>query len=71
MQRSAVVVALDSVISAEIATAARRDPVAARLLAPYLAWSLYATALTAAARDPDTDPSRGTPRRWNRRLRRT
>lgn len=67
----AIVVALDGAIAAEIAAAARRDPVAARLLTPYLAWSLYATALTAAVRDPDTDPSRGTPRRRNRRLRRT
>ncbi|MGW9309813.1 TspO/MBR family protein [Saccharomonospora azurea] len=54
----AVVVALDGAIAAEIATAARRDPVAAGLLAPYLAWSLYATALTAAVRDPDNEPQR-------------
>lgn len=49
----AVTVALDAVLAAEIITAARRDRPAAALLVPYLAWSLYATALTAAVRDPD------------------
>jgi benzodiazapine receptor len=47
----AVIAALDGAIVAEIATAARRDPTAARLLVPYLAWTAYATALTAAVRD--------------------
>lgn len=60
----AVVAALDATIAAELATAARRDPVAAGLLAPYLAWSLYATALTAAIRDPK---STSLVRRWLRR----
>lgn len=48
----AVVAALDGAIAAEIVAAAKRDPVAAGLLAPYLAWSLFATALTAAVGDP-------------------
>ena len=47
-----VVVALDAAITAEIAGAAKRDPAAAGLLIPYLAWSLFATALTAAVGDP-------------------
>ncbi|MFJ8816116.1 tryptophan-rich sensory protein [Amycolatopsis thermoflava] len=48
----AVVAALDAAVAAEIAAAARRDHAAAGLLAPYLAWSLDATALTAAVGDP-------------------
>lgn len=48
----AVTGALDAVLAAEIITAARRDRLAAALLTPYLAWSLYATALTAAVRYP-------------------
>jgi benzodiazapine receptor len=44
----AVIAALDVTIAAEIVAAARRDRLAAALLAPYLAWSLYATALTVA-----------------------
>ena len=47
-----VIAALDAVLAAEIITAARRDRLAAALLVPYLAWSLYATALTAAVGDP-------------------
>jgi translocator protein len=47
-----VVVALDLTVAAEVAVLGRRDRVAASLLAPYLAWSLYATALTAAVSDP-------------------
>ena len=43
-----VIVALDVAIAAEIAVAGRRDRTTTALLAPYLAWSLYATALTAA-----------------------
>ena len=50
----AVIAALDTALAAEIAGAARRDPPTALLLAPYLAWSLYATALTAAVGDPRT-----------------
>ena len=48
-----VIAALDITTAAEIVAVARRDRPAALLLAPYLAWSLYATALTAAV-DPDT-----------------
>jgi tryptophan-rich sensory protein len=46
-----VIAALDVMIAAEITMAARRDRTTAALLAPYLAWSLYATAHTAAV-DP-------------------
>lgn len=49
----AVIAALDVTIAAEIAVAARKDRTTAALLAPYLVWSLYATALTAAV-NPDT-----------------
>jgi benzodiazapine receptor len=49
----AVIAVLDVTIAAEIAVAARKEPTAAALLAPYLVWSLYATALTAAVH-PDT-----------------
>ncbi|MFD4254362.1 TspO/MBR family protein [Amycolatopsis thermoflava] len=48
----AVIAALGTAVAAEIAAAAPRDRAAAGLLAPYLAWSLYATALTAAVSDP-------------------
>ncbi|MGH3228902.1 MAG: TspO/MBR family protein [Streptosporangiaceae bacterium] len=48
----AVNVALDAAIAAEIAAVWRRDRLAAAVLTPYLAWSLYATALTAAVRGP-------------------
>lgn len=44
----AVIAALDVTIAAELAVAARRDRTTAALLAPYLMWSIYATALTAA-----------------------
>jgi translocator protein len=47
-----VIAALDVTLAAEIANAARQDRPAALLLVPYLAWSLYATALTAAV-SPD------------------
>ena len=53
----AVIAALDVTIAAEIALAARHDRPAAVMLAPYLAWSLYATALTAAV-NPETPHSR-------------
>ena len=49
----AVIVALDATVAAEIVTAARVDRAAAGLLAPYLAWCLFATALTASVSDPD------------------
>jgi len=49
----AVIAVLDVTIAAEIAAAARKDRTAAALLAPYLVWSLYATALTAAVH-PDS-----------------
>ena len=45
-----VIVALDLALGAEIAAAARHDRLAAALLGPYLAWTLYATALNAAVR---------------------
>ncbi len=48
----AIIAALDVVVAAEIVTARRHDRVAAGLLAPYLAWTLYATALNAAVRRP-------------------
>jgi translocator protein len=46
----AIIVALDVVVAGELVTAQRRDRLAGALLAPYLAWSLYATALNAAVR---------------------
>jgi len=47
-----MIIALDALVAAEVATAAREDAVAAGLLAPYLAWCLFATALNAAVSDP-------------------
>ncbi|MGN6688734.1 MAG: TspO/MBR family protein [Actinomycetales bacterium] len=47
-----VIVALDATVLAEIAVLAKRDRTAALLLVPYLAWSGFATALTAAVSDP-------------------
>jgi translocator protein len=47
-----VIVLLDALVGAEIAVAARDDTVAAGLLAPYLAWCLFATALNATVMDP-------------------
>lgn len=52
----AVVAALDGTVAAEIAIAARRDRLAVGLLGPYLAWSLFATALTASVGDPVRNP---------------
>lgn len=49
----AIIAALDVTVGAELATAARHDRPAAALLAPYLAWTLFATALNAAVRRPD------------------
>lgn len=48
----AVIVALDATVAAEIVSVARRDRLAAALLAPYLGWILYATALNAAVSEP-------------------
>ena len=50
-----VIAALDATVAAEIVAAARRDRPTGALLAPYLAWSLFATALTAAV-DPAGAP---------------
>lgn len=47
-----VIVALDALVAAELAAAARQDSVAAGLLSPYLGWCLFATALNAAVSDP-------------------
>lgn len=47
-----VVAALDAAVVAEVVVAGRRDRVAGWPLAPYLAWSLFATALTAAVENP-------------------
>ena len=49
----AIIVALDLVVGAELLTARRHDRLAGALLAPYLVWSLYATALNAAVRRSD------------------
>lgn len=49
----AVVGALDAALAAEVAVAARRDRPAALLLAPYLAWCAYASALTLAVSAPE------------------
>ena len=51
----AVITALDAAVAAEVVLAARRDRWAAGLLAPYLGWSLFATALTVAVGDPAPD----------------
>jgi tryptophan-rich sensory protein len=48
----AVIVALDLTVAVEVLVLLRRDRTAAALLAPYLLWSLYASALTAAVSDP-------------------
>ena len=47
-----MILVLDALVAAEVAAAAREDPVAAGLLAPYLAWCLFATALNATVSDP-------------------
>lgn len=51
----AVIVALDVVVTAEVVAAARRDPTSAALLAPYLGWCLFATALDASVGAPPAD----------------
>jgi translocator protein len=55
----AVIAALDATVAAEIVLAARNDRTAAALLAPYLGWSAYATALTAAIRPPGAEATGG------------
>jgi tryptophan-rich sensory protein len=49
----AVIVALDSLVAAEVAAARRDDPTSAALLTPYLAWTGFATALNASVSEPD------------------
>ena len=63
----AIIVALDATVLAEMASLAKTDKKAAALLGPYLAWILYATALTASVSDPSTGaaahgPARAEPR---------
>jgi tryptophan-rich sensory protein len=48
----AVIGALDASLAAEVALVARTDPATAGLLAPYLAWCGFATAVNAAVSDP-------------------
>jgi len=47
-----VIALLDSVLTAEILSLRREDPVAASLLLPYLGWSGFATLLNATVSDP-------------------
>ncbi len=47
-----LIIALDALVAAEVAAAAREDVVAAGLLSPYLTWCLFATALNAAVSEP-------------------
>jgi translocator protein len=46
----AIIVALDVTVGAELVTARRHDRLASALLTPYLAWTLFATALNMAVR---------------------
>lgn len=48
----ALIALLDATVAAELAVLGRRDPVAASLLAPYLGWCGFATALNAAVSAP-------------------
>jgi tryptophan-rich sensory protein len=48
----AVIGALDATVTAEAVLVARCDPATAGLLAPYLAWCGFATALNASVGDP-------------------
>lgn len=52
----AVIAALDFAVAAEVVAVARRDRKTAALLAPYLLWSLFATALNATVEDPGQRP---------------
>lgn len=47
-----VIAVLDAALVAEVVRLRREDPTAAALLAPYLAWSGFATALNAAVSEP-------------------
>lgn len=47
-----IVTALDATLIAQIIDLAKRDRLAAALLAPYLGWSLFATGLNATVSDP-------------------
>ena len=47
-----MIVALDALVAAEFAAARREDPASAALLAPYLAWTGFATALNASVSEP-------------------
>ena len=53
----AVIALLDATLAAEIATLRGEDRVAAALLAPYLGWCGFATALNASVSEPDRAPS--------------
>ena len=48
----AIILALDTLVAAEVAAARREDPTAAALLTPYLAWTGFATALNASVSEP-------------------
>ncbi|MFZ0090910.1 MAG: TspO/MBR family protein [Solirubrobacteraceae bacterium] len=50
-----IIALLDGALTAEVWMLRREDPVAAILLAPYLGWSGFATALNAAVSDPAED----------------
>jgi benzodiazapine receptor len=50
-----VIAALDAVLAAELAAVRRETPAAAALLAPYLAWTGFATALNLAVSEPTDD----------------
>ncbi len=51
----AVIAALDTLVATEVAVLRREDRAAAALLAPYLAWCGFATALNAAVSEPHDD----------------
>ena len=51
----AVIAALDVVLAAEIARLRDEDPTSTALLAPYLAWTGFATALNASVSEPQKD----------------
>lgn len=48
----AIVTTLDVMVAAQLIDLVRRDRLAAALLAPYLAWSIFATALNARVSEP-------------------
>jgi tryptophan-rich sensory protein len=49
-----VIATLDMLLAAQIRELAKSDRLGAVVLAPYLSWSLFATALNAAVKDPAT-----------------